>query len=136
VHSKASSDRRIRQVASTGNHELPPLCVNRNQRTNQENLAGLSDILLREPCKRTFNERTGTPFNYLEYPTDSVLLVVLWRLRYTLSLRDLAEIFLERGFEFTHEAVRDWEARFTPLRADQLRVKRRGQRGAVIPVVC
>ena len=49
-------------------------------------------------CKRTFNERTGTPFNSLEYPTDIVLLVVLWRLRYTLSLRDLAEMFLERGF--------------------------------------
>ena len=30
-------------------------------------------------CRRTFNERTGTPFNYLEYPTDIVLLVVLWR---------------------------------------------------------
>jgi putative transposase len=26
-------------------------------------------------CKRTFNERTGTSFNYLEYPTDIVLLV-------------------------------------------------------------
>ncbi len=57
-------------------------------------------------CGRTFNERTGTPFNYLEFPTDIVLLVVMWRLRYTLSLRDLAEMFLERGFEFTHEAVR------------------------------
>ena len=43
----------------------------------------------------------------LEYPTDIVLLVVLWQLRYKLSLRDLAEMFLERGFEFTHEAVRD-----------------------------
>jgi transposase-like protein len=30
-------------------------------------------------CQRIFNERTGTPFNYLEYsPTDIVLLVVLW----------------------------------------------------------
>ena len=66
-------------------------------------------------CKRTFNECSGTPFNYLEYPTDIVLLVVLWRLRYKLSLRDLAEMFLERGFEFTHEAVREWEARFAPL---------------------
>jgi putative transposase len=47
-------------------------------------------------CRRTFNERTGTPFNFLEYPTDIVLLVVLWRLRYKLSLRDLAEMFLER----------------------------------------
>jgi transposase-like protein len=75
------------------------------------------------------NERTGTPFNFLEYPTDIVLLVVLWRLRYKLSLRDLAEMFLERGFAFTHEAVRDWEERFAPLMADQLRIKQRGQAG-------
>jgi putative transposase len=80
-------------------------------------------------CRRTFNERTGTPFNYLEYPTDIVLLVILWRLRYKLSLRDLAEMFLQRGFVFTHEAVREWEARFAPLLADQLRIKRRGQAG-------
>jgi transposase-like protein len=31
-------------------------------------------------CRRTFNERTGTVFNHLQYPTDLVLLVVLWRL--------------------------------------------------------
>jgi putative transposase len=80
-------------------------------------------------CQRTFNERTGTPFNFLEYPTDIVLLVVLWRLRYKLSLRDVAEMFLERGIVFTHEAVRDWEARFALLIADQLRKKRRGQAG-------
>jgi transposase-like protein len=80
-------------------------------------------------CKHIFNERTGTPFNFLEYPTDIVLLVVLWRLRYKLSLRDLAEMFLERGFVFTHEAVHDWETRFAPLLADQLRIKRRGQAG-------
>jgi putative transposase len=43
------------------------------------------------------------------------LLVVLWRLRYTLSLRELAAMFLERGVVFSHEAVRDGEARFAPL---------------------
>lgn len=80
-------------------------------------------------CRRQFNERTGTPYNYLQFPTDIVLLVVLWRLRYKLSLRDLAEMFLERGFEFTHEAVREWEARFAPLVADTLRAKRKGQAG-------
>ncbi len=80
-------------------------------------------------CRRSFNERTGTPFNYLEYPTDLVLLVVLWRLRYKLSLRDLAEMFLPRGFVFTHETVRDWEARFAPLLSEHLRAKRRGRVG-------
>lgn len=55
--------------------------------------------------------------------------MVLWRLRYKLSLRDLAELFLERGFVFTHETVRDGEERFAPLIAEQLRTKRRGQAG-------
>jgi hypothetical protein len=54
-------------------------------------------------CHREFNERTDTPFNRLQYPSDVVCLVVVWRLRYKLSLRDLAEMFLERGFVFTHE---------------------------------
>src|ERR687886_1149323 len=80
-------------------------------------------------CCRQCNERTGAPFNYLEFPTDIVLLVVMWRLRYKLSLRDLAEMFLERGFEFTHEAGDEWEARFAPLVADKLRAKRKGQAG-------
>ncbi len=78
-------------------------------------------------CSREFNERTGTPFNRLQYPGDVVCLVVLWRLRYKLSLRDLAEMFLERGFEFTHETVRQWEATFTPLLTEQLRKHRYGQ---------
>lgn len=82
-----------------------------------------------QECRRTFNERTGTPFNYLEVPTDIVLLVILWRLRYKLSLRDVAEMFLARGFVFTHETVRDWEERFASLIADQLRTKRHGQAG-------
>jgi transposase-like protein len=81
------------------------------------------------PCRRTFNERTGTPFNHLQVPTDIALLVVLWRLRYKLSLRDLAEMFLARGFTFTHEAVREWETRFAPLMAARLRAKRRGKAG-------
>jgi transposase-like protein len=80
-------------------------------------------------CHGRFNERTGTPFNFLEYPTDIVLLVVRWRLQYKLSLRDLAQMFLERGFVFTHEAVRDWEARFAPLLTERLRTKRRGKAG-------
>jgi putative transposase len=80
-------------------------------------------------CRRKFNERTATPFNHLLFPTDIVLLVVLWRLRYKLSLRDLAEMFLVRGFEFSHEAVRDWEERFAPLVTVQLRSRRRSKAG-------
>ena len=35
--------------------------------------------------------------------------IVLCRLLYKLSLRNLAQMFLLRGVKFTHEAVRDWE---------------------------
>src|SRR5260370_17505147 len=83
-------------------------------------------------CQHVFNERTGTPFNSLEFPTDIVLVAVLWGLRYKLSLRDVAEMFLARGFVSTHETLRDWEARFAPLIADQLRTRRRGQAGTSV----
>ena len=43
-------------------------------------------------CGSVFNERTGTGFNDLRYPTDVVLLTVLWRLRYQLGFRDVAEL--------------------------------------------
>ena len=51
------------------------------------------------------------------------------RLRYKMSQRDVAEFFLLRGFEFTHEPVRHWEERFAPLVAEQLRTKRAGTMG-------
>src|SRR3954447_25306186 len=80
-------------------------------------------------CRRTFHERTGTPFNFLEMPTDIVFQVVLFRLLFKLSLRDLMQLFLIRGYEFSDETVRDWEARFAPLLADQVRRRRQGRVG-------
>jgi len=53
-------------------------------------------------CKRGFNERTGSALNRLQLPTDMVFLIVLWRLRFKLSLRDLAEILLLRGLVCKH----------------------------------
>ena len=80
-------------------------------------------------CRRRFNERTGTPFNFLEMPTAIVFQVVLFRLLFKLSLRDLMQLFLIRGYEFSHEAVRDWEARFASLLADQVRRRRKNKAG-------
>ena len=80
-------------------------------------------------CRRTCNERTGTPFNHLQVPTDIVQLVVLWRLRDKLSLRNVAEMFLTHGFTFTHETVRAWEERCAPLLTAHLKAKRQGKAG-------
>jgi putative transposase len=80
-------------------------------------------------CTRGFNERTGSLFNRVHYPPDVVCLVVRWRVRYKLSLRDLAELFLERGLVFTHEAVREGESKLAPVLSETLRKHRRGGSG-------
>ena len=77
----------------------------------------------------TFNERSDTVFNFPEQPTDLVLMVVRCRLRYGLSLRNLSEMMLARGFELTHEAVRSWEERYAPLITQHLRRRPSGRRG-------
>src|SRR3954451_13972400 len=81
-------------------------------------------------CSKQYNERSGTVLNHAQYPSDVIALVVLWRLRSRLTLRDLAEMFLVRGIVFSHEAVREWEAKLAPLLADELRQRRHGRSGA------
>src|SRR5689334_14218116 len=80
-------------------------------------------------CGRGFNERTGSVLNRFLLPTDVVFLIVLWRLRMKLSLRDLAEILLLRGLVFSHEAIREWEARLAPLLTDARRRRRKSKAG-------
>ena len=80
-------------------------------------------------CGKQFNERSDTLLNRAQYPSDVIALVVLWRLRYKLSLRDLPEMFAVRGIVFSYEAVREWEAKLTPALAEDLRRRRRGKVG-------
>jgi putative transposase len=82
-----------------------------------------------DACGKQFNERTGTQLNRAPYPSDVIALVVLWRLRYKLSLRDLPEMFALRGMVFSYEAVREWEAKLTPALAESLRRRRKGRIG-------
>jgi len=78
-------------------------------------------------CHRAFNERTNSPFNRRQVTTEIIFEVVLWRLRYELSLRDLTEMYLLKGFYFTCETVREWEAEYAPLLTDELKNERKGQ---------
>src|ERR1700731_3791764 len=80
-------------------------------------------------CGKQFNERSAVLLNRAQYPSDVIALVVLGRLRYKLSLRDLAGMFLIRGPVFSYEAGRDWEAKLTPALAENLRRRRKGKFG-------
>ena len=106
-----------------------PHCSSRQtEKRNKKTVQGYQ-IYFCHSCHRQYNERTGSPYNRIKLPSDVLYTVVLWRLRYKLSLRDLAEMFLQRGFVFSHEAVRDWEAKFAPLITDELKKRRTGKAG-------
>src|SRR3954452_1756141 len=81
-------------------------------------------------CGKQYNERSGGLLNHAQYPSDVIALVVLWRLRYRLTLRDLAEMFLIRGIVFSHEAAQSWEAKLAPALANELCRRRHGRGGA------
>ena len=83
-----------------------------------------------QDCGKQFNERSAGLLNRAQYPSDVIALVVLWRLRYRLTLRDLNEMFLQRGIVFSYEAVGEWEAKLAPVLAGELRQWRWGKSGA------
>jgi hypothetical protein len=61
-------------------------------------------------------------------PKGIVFHVLFCRFCYKLSFRNLAELFLLRGFEFIHRAVQEWETRFARLPVKPLRRRRLGTR--------
>jgi putative transposase len=79
-------------------------------------------------CGKQYSKRSDGQLNRTQYPSDVIAPVVFWRLRYQLTLRDLAKIFLQRGINFSHEAVCEWEAKLAPVLADELRQRRHGKR--------
>ena len=80
-------------------------------------------------CGQQFNECIGTMLNRAQSPSDIVAVVVLWRLRYKLSLRDLPEMVAIRDMVFSDDAVREWEAKLTPALAEGFRRVRHGKAG-------
>jgi len=67
---------------------MPCPCCAVTATTEQPTRTALGDRTFRCPrCRRICNERTGTPCKQVQAPTDVVLLVVLWRLRYKLRTR-------------------------------------------------
>jgi putative transposase len=79
-------------------------------------------------CGKQFHERSGL-LHHTQNPSDVIALMVLWRLRYRLTLRDLAGMFLGRGIIFSGEAVREWAAKLAPAVTDERRRRRHGKRG-------
>jgi hypothetical protein len=93
--------------------DLPLLCLRADPRVDRDRHPRLSPLpLLR--VRPSLQRAHRHPFNYLAVSTNGVPLVVRWRRRDKLIRRDWAEMFLGRGFAFTHETMRAWETRSAP----------------------
>lgn len=78
---------------------------------------------------RQCNEHTGTVFNYLEYPTDVVILAVRYYHEFKTSLDDVVKLMAMRGFKLCHQTVRNWVQAVGIELALQFRARRVGQAG-------
>jgi putative transposase len=95
--------------------------------TERPDLAALGYRRFRcRDCDKPFNERSSGVLNRASLPSDVIAFVVFCRLRYRLTLRDLSEIMLFRGFTVSHECLRRWEAKLLPVMGEALRKRHHG----------
>jgi len=62
-----------------------------------------------------------SPFRRFNSSPEVIRLVVLMYVRFPLSLRNVEDLFFERGIDICHETVRLWWNRFGPLFAGDIR---------------
>ncbi len=80
-------------------------------------------------CSKQYNERTGTPYNYIEYPTEVVTLAVYLYYRFRNSLGNVVELMAMRGFDLSHQTIYNWAHRFGVELAKEFRKFRHGKSG-------
>ncbi len=64
------------------------------------------------------------PFRYFKTSSDIIRLAVMMYIRFPLSLRQVEDLFHERGIDIRHETPRVWWNRFGPMFAAEFRKKR------------
>ncbi len=63
-------------------------------------------------------------FRYLKTSPETIRLAVMMYVRFPLSLRNVEDLLHERGIDISHETVRFWWNRFSPLFAAEIRKTR------------
>ncbi len=101
---------------------------NETRRLKSKTSLGYSQFCCRM-CNKQYNERTGTQLNYIEYPTEVVALVVYHYYRFKVSLDDVVELMILRGFSFCHQTVHNWVQTFGIMLGRKCRASRKGKAG-------
>lgn len=80
-------------------------------------------------CAKQYNERTGSQLNYIEYPTEIVMMVVHYYYRFKVSLDDVVELMGMRNIKLSHQTVHNWIQMFGIDLGLKLRKRRKGKVG-------
>jgi putative transposase len=103
-----------------------PHCISaKTNRMNDTTLLGYEQYRCLD-CGKQFNERTGTKLNFIEYPTEAVMIAVHYYYRFKVSLDDVVELIVMRGFHLSHQTVHNWVQTFGVELGIKLRGRRKG----------
>src|SRR5690242_599143 len=75
--------------------------------------------------------RSKDDFKGRHFEAPLILQAVCWYLRYSLSYRDIEELFLERGLVVDHSTVNRWVLAYAPLIEKRLRAFRKPHCGSI-----
>ena len=68
-------------------------------------------------------------FKGRHFDRSVILLCVRWYLAYSLSLRDLEEMMVERGVQVDHATIHRWTVHYAPLLLDKFNRRKRSVTG-------
>ena len=106
-----------------------PHCKSANTRQCQSKTSlGYHQYRCRSCCKQ-YNERTGTLYNYIQYPIEVVMLALYFYYRFRNSLDDVVELMAMRGFCLSHQTIHNWSQTFGVELGIKLRKIRYGAAG-------
>ena len=101
-----------------------PDCCSKNTREMKQMTAlGYKRYQCRS-CNRTYNERTGTAYNNIEYRTEVVMIAVFNYCRFKLSLYDVVILMAMRNIYLSHQTVANWVLRFSVDMGIKMRKRR------------
>ncbi len=86
-------------------------------RTKKDGRLRLTQRLRCLACRRTFTDRSGTPFARLQWPRDVVVTAVRWYFAFRLSAANVRDLLTERGIDVSSRSVLRWVHMLGPLLA-------------------
>jgi transposase-like protein len=115
-------DREVVNAAAVEGARLPP-CAHGGSATPKKdgrNRAGQQRYRC-HTCRRTYTERTATPFAGYRWPMEIITMAVRWYCQFRLSLANVRDLLAERHIAVSARTILSWVRTFGPLFAQAVR---------------